>query len=89
MEDEKQRKITFFFHNGMKLPVMVPKQIGEDPVSAMVNVKKTLESDRILIEVEGELLVIPVASLIYVRIHPAPESLPMGMVFRGAKLLSE
>jgi hypothetical protein len=38
--------------------------------------------------VDGDLIVIPWAILTYIRIHPAPEALPQGII-RGARVLQE
>jgi hypothetical protein len=81
-------QVTFFFVNGRKLSVEIPKQAGTEITTAMSNLKKVLESDRIMIEADGDLLVIPVANLTHFRVHPAPEAMPGGII-RGARVISD
>lgn len=62
-----------------------PQQGGDDPVSLISNVRKALELDRLVVEVEGDLFVIPIRNVKYVQITPAPSKLP-GEVIRGGQI---
>jgi hypothetical protein len=84
----EKRKVTFHFENGETLAVEFPKQAGDDASTAMGNVRKALESDRIQLEVKGELIVILLANVNYIWITPAPEALPTGII-RGARVISQ
>ncbi len=42
------------FMDGTKITLKLPRQAGDDPVTILKNVKRALEADRILAEVEGE-----------------------------------
>ena len=81
-------QVTFFFVNGRKLSVEILKQAGTDMTTAMSNLKKVLDSERIMIEADGDLMVIPVANLTHFRVHPAPDALPGGII-RGARVVSD
>jgi len=51
----------------------------------MKTVKRALEADRILAEVAGELLIIPLGNVKYIHVSPAPEHLPQE-VLRNVQL---
>jgi hypothetical protein len=74
------RRLLIFLTNGTKISVSFPKQAGDDPVTAMMNVRKALEADRILLEVDGDLMIIPMRSVSFVQVSPAPEELPPGVI---------
>jgi hypothetical protein len=78
---------TIFFMDGSKVTLQWPRQAGTDPQAIASNVKKALEADRIVAEVGGSLLVIPVRNIKYIQITPPPEKLPAG-VLRGAEIVS-
>jgi len=71
------------FMDGTKVVLKWPRQAGDDPVTVAVHVKKALEAERIMAEVGGSLLVIPVRNIKYIQITPSPEKLPKE-VLRGA-----
>jgi hypothetical protein len=52
-----------------------------------MNVKKALEADRILVKIDGTLLLIPLRNVKYIEITPSPKELPAG-VLRGAQIVS-
>ncbi len=74
------------FMDGSKILLRYPKQAGHDPATIVANVRRALEADRIVVEVDGSLLFIPLASVKYVQVTPAPDALPGG-VLRGARLV--
>jgi len=77
--------LTVFFLDGTKVSFRYPRQAGTDPATIVATVKKALESDRLLLEVDGDLLLIPIRSVKYVQVSPAPEHLPTG-VLRQARV---
>jgi hypothetical protein len=77
--------LTVFFLDGTKATFRYPRQSGADPATILSNVKRALEADRLLLEVDGDLLVIPLKSVKYVQVSPAPARLPSG-VLRQAHL---
>lgn len=78
---------TIFFMDKTKLTLRWPRQAGNDPIEIAAMVKKTLESDRIMAEVEGSLLIIPVRNIKYIEVSPAPPRLPKGVLL-GAEVIS-
>lgn len=63
-----------------------PLQGNEDALTVVTNVRKALEKDRLAIEVQGDLFVIPITNIKYVQIAPAPANLP-GEVVRGGHMV--
>jgi hypothetical protein len=77
---------TIFFMDGSKVSLQWPQQAGKDPSTVAANVKKALEADRILAEIGGSLLLIPIRNIKYIQITPSPDKLPAG-VLRGAQIV--
>ena len=75
---------TFFFMDGTKMILKWPRQSGGDPSTLASNIKNALESEKIMVEVDGQLFVIPTRNIKYFKISPAPEKLPQG-VLKGAQ----
>ena len=78
---------TIHFMDGSKIALRWPRQAGTGTAIIAANVKKALEADRILVEVDGTLLVIPLRNVKYIQLTPSPKELPVG-VLRGAQIVS-
>jgi len=74
------------FMDGSKLALRYPKQAGDDLSAMVANIRKALESDRLLVEVDESLLFIPIANVKYIQVTPAPDVLP-STVLRHARLV--
>ncbi|HXZ52668.1 MAG TPA: hypothetical protein VEH51_11765 [Burkholderiales bacterium] len=81
-----RRFVTLFFNDGTKLKLSFPKQGGKDAATLAANVRKAIDADRLVFEVEGSLYIIQVRNLKYVQVSPAPEALPAG-IFVGAQIV--
>jgi hypothetical protein len=79
--------MTVFFLDGTSMSFSYPQQSGRDQAAIVGTVKKAIDSERLVIEVAGDLLVIPMRSVKYVQVSPAPPHLPSG-VLRKAQLRS-
>jgi len=77
---------TIHFIDKTKLTLRWPRQSGDNQVEIAANIKKALESDRIMVEVEGRLMVIPVRNIKYIEVSPAPPKLPKGVLL-GAEII--
>ena len=77
---------TIYFMDKTKLTLRWPRQAGSDPFEIAATVKKALESDRIMAEVDGRLLIIPARNVKYIEISPAPSKLPKGVLL-GAEIM--
>jgi hypothetical protein len=78
--------MTVFFLDGTKVRFRYPRQAGSDPSTIAATVKRAIDAEKLVLEVDGDLLVIPMRSVKYVQVSPAPPHLPTG-VLRGARLL--
>ena len=76
------------FMDGSKITVRYPKQAGNDPATIAANVRKALDADRILVEVDGALLFIPLGNVKYLQVIPAPDVLPPNTL-RNARLVDK
>lgn len=77
---------TIYFMDKTKLTLRWPRQAGSDPIEISATVKKALESDRIMAEVDGRLIIIPARNVKYIEISPAPPKLPKGVLL-GAEMV--
>ncbi len=78
---------TIYFMDKTSISLKWPRQAGNDPIEIASTVKKALESERILAEVDGSLLIIPVRNIKYIKVSPAPPKLPKGVLL-GAEIVS-
>ena len=76
---EKANAVIHFM-DGTSIVIDYPKQAGNDPATIASSVKKALDSDKIVVEVDGSLLVIPLNNIKYVAITPLPDALPAGVL---------
>jgi hypothetical protein len=79
------RHVTFTFLDNSSMKLAWPKQGSKDPQVFASQLKKSLEADRFIAEVEGQLMVIPMRNVKYVVISPAPKTLPQGII-RNARI---
>ncbi len=78
--------LTVFFLDGTKVTFRYPRQSGTDASTIASTVKRAIDADKLVLEVQGDLLVIPIKSVKYIQVSPAPPHLPAG-VLRNARLL--
>jgi len=79
--------LTVFFLDGTRVSFRYPKQAGTDAATIAANVKKAIDADKLVLEVDGDLLVIPIKSVKYIQVSPAPAHLPSG-ILRNARVIS-
>ncbi len=77
--------MTVFFIDGTKASFRYPRQSGHDASTVLGNVKKAIDADKLVLEVDGNLLVVPMRNIKYVQVSPAPAHLPSG-IFRGVRV---
>jgi hypothetical protein len=78
--------MTVFFMDGTKVAFRYPKQAGTDAATIAANVKRAIDADKLVLEVDNDLLVIPIRNIKYIQVSPAPAHLPAG-VLRQARLI--
>ena len=79
-------KGTIFFMDGTKMTLSWPRHAGNDPATVASTIKNALDSDKLLAEVDGQLLVIPMRNIKYFQVTPAPEKIPAGTLL-GAQVI--
>ena len=76
-------RMTVFFLDGTKAAFVYPRQSGSDQAAIVNTVKKAIGAERLVLEVDGDLVVIPIRSVKYVQVSPAPPHLPAGILRRA------
>jgi hypothetical protein len=76
-------RMTVFFLDGTKVSYVYPRQSGSDQAAIVNTVKKAIDAERLVLEVDGDLVVIPIRSVKYVQVSPAPPHLPSGILRRA------
>lgn len=80
-----QRSLTICFTDGSDLKVTFPKQDGNPHLLAK-RVQTALDARQLAIEVDNELLVIPIDNIKYFKMSPSPEKLPETVILGGSIL---
>lgn len=86
MNDDRQ--LVIHFNNGSKLELTFPTQIKNSTAAVLEGIKKVMETDKLVIEAEGKLLVIPWSSVKQLEVTPVPPALPFGAI-KGAKIVAQ
>ena len=82
MKDEKY--LTIHFVDGTKMEVSFPTQIKNSMGALVEASKRLLEAEKLVIECDGKVLVIPWSSVKYVEATAVPEAaLPVGSIKRA------
>lgn len=82
------RHLVVHFNNGSKLELSFPVQIKNSTAAVIEGIKKVMETDKLVIEAEGRLLVIPWTSVKQLEVTPVPPALPFGAI-KGAKIVAQ
>ena len=77
--------MVIHFMDGSKIVFTYPKQAGTDSATIAATVRKAIDQDKLAVEVDGDLMVIPMRNVKYVHVTPAPDALPKGVLV-GARL---
>ncbi len=80
----EKRGLTIHFRDGTKSSFTYPKQVEVESAIA-TRMEKVLDKNSVTLEVDGSLLVIPISSIKYIQVYPAPAKLP-DVVIKGAQL---
>jgi hypothetical protein len=85
MNDDKH--LTIHFNNGTKLEIAFPAQIKNSPGALLEAMKRILESDKLVIQTEEQMIIVPWSSVKFVESSSVPTaSLPFGAI-RGARVV--
>jgi len=81
----EDRQLTIYFNDGNKMEMTFPARLKNSTAAVLESVKKALESDKVVIEAEGKLVIIPWSSIKQVELTPAPAAVPFGAI-QGAHI---
>ncbi len=80
-------KITVHFMDGTSISLRQPESVP-DPMNVVAALRKGLDSNKLVAEVDGNLLVIPGRNVKYVQVSPCPKDLPQGIgIMLGASVV--
>ena len=82
----KNAHMVIHFMDGTKIVFRYPRLEGKDLNAIASAVKKALDQEKIVVEADGSLIVIPVRNIKYIQVEPVPMALPSG-VFRNAQIV--
>ncbi len=80
----EKRWMTIHFNDSSEIKLVFPKQ-SDDVLNIVADMNKILDSNNLLVEVEGILHAFPFANIKYIRVSPCPQKVPK-TVIRGAVL---
>ena len=87
MNDEKQ--LIIYFNNGTKMEVSFPVQIKNSVAAVIEAAKRILESDKLVIQTDQQLIIVPWSSVKYVEAASMPSAaLPFGTI-KGARIIAQ
>lgn len=75
-------RLTIYFNDDTRLDIAAPPR-SDDAMTRMQMVRKAMDVDKLMIEVDGQLMMIPLNNVKYIKISPAPTELPDGVVKGG------
>ena len=79
--------ITVHFMDGTHISFRHSPDSATDPTTVLAELRKGLDSNKLVAEVDGNLFVIPGRSVKYVQVSPAPKDLPRGIgIMMGASI---
>ncbi len=81
----EDRQMTIHYNNGTKMDVSFPTQIKNTTAAVLESMKKAMEADKLVIEAEGKLVIIPWCSIKHVELTPVPPAVPFGSI-KGARI---
>lgn len=86
MSEEKQ--LTIHFNNGTKMEVSFPTQVKNSMSAVLEGLKRILESDKLVIQTDQQVVVISWSSVKYLESASVPAAaLPFGAI-KGAHIVT-
>ena len=81
----EDRHMIIHYNNGAKLEVSFSIQVRNSTAALMEAMKRALEAEKLVIEANDRLVIIPWASVRQVELTPVPAALPFGSI-KNAKI---
>ena len=79
---------TFHFNDGSKLVLRWPVKTERDPATLASRLRQALDGNQLAFSVDGDLLIVPMRSVKYVHVSPAPPVMP-SLVVTDASIEAE
>src|SRR5690348_12437976 len=79
---------TFYFNDGSRLILRWPQKTDRDPATLASRLRQALDGNQLAFSVDGDLLIVPMRSVKYVHISPAPPVMP-SLVVTDASIEAE
>jgi hypothetical protein len=77
---------SIYFVDGTSLKLSWERQ-ESDPSTFIGKVRNAIEKDRFIFETDGDLMIIPVQNIKYLKLSPSPKALPKDLVIKGASIV--
>ena len=81
---KEDHRITIYFTDGTDLQFEFPTQ-ADNTQNIATDIRKTLNENQLILEVENAMYAIPYNSVKYIRVSPCPDKLP-GTAILGVRL---
>jgi hypothetical protein len=78
MNDEKH--LVIYFNNGQTIVLAFPTQIRDQGAGLLEAFKRIMESDKVAIQTDDKLIMIPWASIQHIEFSPPPATTPFGTI---------
>jgi hypothetical protein len=88
MKSDAAVTATFHFSDSSRLVLRWPKQADRDPATLASRLRQALDGNQLAFNVDGDMLIVPMRSVKYVHISPAPPVMP-SLVVTEASIESE
>ncbi len=84
----EDRQLTIHFNNGTKMDVTFPAQVKNSTGALVEAAKRILEADKLTIQTDEQIVIIPWSSVKYVEASSVPAAaLPFGVI-KGARIVA-
>ena len=83
---DEEKRLVVHFNNGTNLEVAFPVQIRDSTAGVLEAFKRIMEADKIAIQTEDKLIMIPWASVQHIEFSPPPATTPFGTIQKARVL---
>lgn len=82
MNRKLERSMIIHFNDGSQKRLAFPTPVADGDANLAARLQEALDANHLILEADGALVVIPVASIKYLQSFPAPKKLP-GYAIKG------
>jgi hypothetical protein len=85
---EPNAQIKIYFMDGTSMMLQYPRLSGDDPSNLSLVRRFIEESDRIVAQVSGGIVIVPWQNIKYIQVTPGPDKLPEKMlIIKNARIV--